>query len=46
MYSLTSKGISEESIKNPSTSENSFAPKSVDYSISKMVIYGNLMAIY
>ena len=29
-YSRESKGMSKESIKNPSTSDNSFAPKFID----------------
>ena len=33
----------KESIKYPSTSGNSFAPKSVDYPISKINFYGNFL---
>ena len=43
IYSWTSKGISEESIKNPSTSDNIFAPKSAGYPISKIKFNGNCL---
>ena len=44
IYSCTSKGMSEESIKNPSTSGNSFAPKrNTDYQSSKVKFNGNCL---
>ena len=44
IYSCTSKGMSEESIKNPSTSGNSFAPKrNTDYPLSKVKFNGNCL---
>ena len=44
IYSCTSKGMSEESIKNPSTSGNSFAPKrNTDYQLSKVKFNGNCL---
>ena len=44
IYSCTSKGMSEESIKNPSTSGNSFAPKrNTDYPLSKVKFSGNYL---
>ena len=35
--------MSEESIKNPSTSDNIFAPKSAAYPISKIKFNGNCL---
>ena len=44
IYSWTSKEISEESIKTPFTSENSFFPKWVDgYQLPKIKVNGNCL---
>ena len=44
VYSGKSKGMSKESIKNPSTLDNSFAPKWIDtYPLAEEKINGNCL---